>query len=374
VSTPAVSAAVPAAGGGSGSAVRLEDLHRSYGDVHALDGLTLEVEPGSMLVLLGPSGCGKTTALRALAGLEDVDRGRVLVDGRDVTDMPASKRDMGMVFQAYSLFPHLSALENVAFGLRMRRVGTAERRRRAGEALELVGLSGLADRYAGQMSGGQQQRVALARALAIRPRVLLLDEPLSALDARVRTQLREEIRRIQLEVGTTAVFVTHDQEEALAVADQVGVMSAGRLEQLAAPQEVYDRPATRFVAEFVGLSSRVPATVRDGRAVTAAGEVPLLPGSADGPRVDVLVRPESVVVTPDGSPGSPEGAGTGARGRVVHASFLGALARVRLATDDGEVLAQLPAVDAVGLGPGTGVSWRLAATAALAVPPGDGTS
>jgi putative spermidine/putrescine transport system ATP-binding protein len=359
-----VSATAPAAAG-TGSAVRLEDLHRSYGEVRALDGLTLDVDPGAMLVLLGPSGCGKTTALRALAGLEDVDRGRVLVDGRDVTGAPTNKRDMGMVFQAYSLFPHLTALDNVAFGLRMRRVGTAERRRRAGEALELVGLSALADRYAGQMSGGQQQRVALARALAIRPRVLLLDEPLSALDARVRTQLREEIRRIQLEVGTTAVFVTHDQEEALAVADQVGVMSAGRLEQLAAPQDVYDRPATRFVAEFVGLSSRVPATVRDGRARTAGGEVPLLPGSADGPDVHVLVRPESVVVTKNDSA---NGSGAGAPGRIVHASFLGALARVRVATDDGELLAQLTAVDAAGLGPGTPVTWRLAATPVLAVP------
>ena len=263
---------------------------------------------------------------------------------------------------------------------------TGERRRRAGEALELVGLSALAGRYAGQMSGGQQQRVALARALAIRPRVLLLDEPLSALDARVRTQLREEIRRIQLEVGTTAVFVTHDQEEALAVADQVGVMSAGRLEQLAAPQEVYDRPATRFVAEFVGLSSRVPASVREGRALTAGGEVPLLPGSADGPHVDVLVRPESVVVSAmsgaesgseeagsgaraESGAGATDGPGTAAPGRVVHASFLGALARVRLSTDDGEVLAQLPAVDAAGLTPGTPVTWRLMPTPALAVPP-----
>jgi putative spermidine/putrescine transport system ATP-binding protein len=365
VSSSTASAAVPAAGGGSGSAVRLEDLHRSYGEVHALDGLTLDVEPGAMLVLLGPSGCGKTTALRSLAGLEEVDRGRVLVDGRDVTDVPTNKRDMGMVFQAYSLFPHLTALENVAFGLRMRRVGPAERRRRAGEALELVGLAALADRYAGQMSGGQQQRVALARALAIRPRVLLLDEPLSALDARVRTQLREEIRRIQLEVGTTAVFVTHDQEEALAVADQVGVMSAGRLEQLAPPQEVYDRPATRFVAEFVGLSSRVPGRVRAGRALTAGGEVPLLPGSAEGPQVDLLVRPESVVVTREESP---DAAWTVAHGRVVQASFLGALARVRLATEGGELLAQLPAVDAAGLGPGTPVTWRLTASPALAVP------
>ena len=348
-----------------GVPIRLDGLTRRYGSVVALDGFDLDITGGEFLALLGPSGCGKTTALRAIAGFDRPDAGRVLLDGRDITGVPASRRDMGMVFQAYSLFPHLTALENVAFGLRMRGVGTAERRRRAGEALELVGLSALAGRYAGQMSGGQQQRVALARALAVRPRVLLLDEPLSALDARVRTQLREEIRRIQLEVGTTAVFVTHDQEEALAVADQVGVMSVGRLEQLAAPQDVYDRPATRFVAEFVGLSSRVPATVRDGRARTAGGEVPLLPGSADGPDVHVLVRPESVVVTRNDSP---DGSGAGAPGRVVHASFLGALARVRVATDDGELLAQLTAVDAAGLGPGTPVTWRLAATPVLAVP------
>ena len=340
-------------------------LHRAYGEVKALDGLTLDVAPGALVALLGPSGCGKTTALRALAGLDEVDRGRVVVAGRDVTDVPASKRDMGMVFQAYSLFPHLTALENVAFGLRMRRVGAAERRRRAGEALELVGLSGLAGRYAGEMSGGQQQRVALARALAIRPRVLLLDEPLSALDARVRTQLREEIRRIQLEVGTTAVFVTHDQEEALAVADQVGVMRSGRLEQIGAPRDVYERPATRFVAEFVGLTSRVPATVRDGQAVSPAGTVPLLPGSAAGPDVAVLVRPEAVVVVRagDGSDATPA-----ATGDVVSTSFLGALARVSVATPGGLVVAQLSAGAAGDLAPGTAVTWRLLPAPALAVP------
>ncbi len=348
----------------AGSAVRLEELHRSYGDVHALDGLTLDVAPGAMVALLGPSGCGKTTALRALAGLEEVDRGRVLVGGRDLTNVPANKRDMGMVFQAYSLFPHLTALENVAFGLRMRRVGTAERRRRAGEALELVGLSELADRYAGQMSGGQQQRVALARALAVRPRVLLLDEPLSALDARVRTQLRDEIRRIQLEVGTTAVFVTHDQEEALAVADQVGVMRSGRLEQIGPPQDVYDRPASPFVAQFVGLTSRLPATASGGSATGAGGTVPLLPGSVAEGAVHVLVRPEAVRVAPAGT------GADGATGRVVTASFLGALARLTIATDAGELVAQLPAAQAGGLGPGTPVTWELAPVPALAVPPG----
>ena len=194
-----------------GTAVHLDHLTRTYGPVRALDDLELVLAPGEMVVLLGPSGCGKTTALRALAGLEDVDSGRVVVGGRDVTELPTNKRDLGMVFQAYSLFPHLSALDNVAFGLRLRGVSSTARRRRAGEVLELVGLSSMADRYASELSGGQQQRVALARALAIEPSVLLLDEPLSALDAKVRTQLREEIRRIQQEVGTTTLFVTHDR-------------------------------------------------------------------------------------------------------------------------------------------------------------------
>ena len=203
-----------------------------YGTVHALDGLSLTLAPGELVALLGPSGCGKTTALRILAGLDEPTAGRVLVGGKDLTTVPANKRDMGMVFQAYSLFPHLTARANVEFGLMLRGVDAGRRRTRALEMLDLVGLSVHADRYAAQLSGGQQQRVALARALAFRPSVLLLDEPLSALDAKVRAQLRDEIRRVQLEVGTTTLFVTHDQEEALAMADRVGVMNQGRLEQL----------------------------------------------------------------------------------------------------------------------------------------------
>ncbi len=367
-----------------GTAVRLEDLRRSYGDVRALDGLSLEIAPGEMVALLGPSGCGKTTALRGLAGLEDLDGGRVVVDGQDVTHVPANRRDMGMVFQAYSLFPHLTALENVAFGLRMRRVSTAERRRRAAEALDLVGLAALADRYAAEMSGGQQQRVALARALAIRPRVLLLDEPLSALDARVRAQLREEIRRIQVEVGTTAVFVTHDQEEALAVADRVGVLQSGRLEQIDAPEALYSRPATGFVAEFVGLTSRVRGTARGDVAVCAGGDVPLLPGSPRSGEVDVLVRPEAVVLraASDGAGSGPgavqadggrdagaAGDGRWGRGHVVSSSFLGALVRVTVTTQEGRPLVgQLAAADAAAFEPGAPVAWRRAGVAALAVP------
>lgn len=306
-----------------GVAVELVDLTRSYGAVRALDGLTLRIEPGELVALLGPSGCGKTTALRILAGLDEADAGSVAIDGRDITRVPANKRDIGLVFQAYSLFPHLTVLDNVAFGLKMRGIGARERAGRAAEMLELVGLSAHAGRYADELSGGQQQRVALARALAIRPRVLLLDEPLSALDAQVRSQLRDEIRRVQLEVGTTTLFVTHDQEEALAVADRVGVMNAGRLEQLAAPAELYTRPATPFVAEFVGLHNRVPARVIDGRVQLWGRPVAVLPGSVRGGVA--LVRPEAIRLTAD-----PAGIAT-----VQSVAFLGAVSRVAVALDDG---------------------------------------
>ena len=328
---------------GSPLGVDFVDLHRHFGEVRGLDGLTLSVEPGELVCLLGPSGCGKTTALRILAGLDHPTSGEVKVAGKDITGVPANKRDMGMVFQAYSLFPHLTTADNVAFGLKLRGNSSAERRKRAGEMLELVGLSEHADRYPHQLSGGQQQRVALARALAFRPSVLLLDEPLSALDAKVRVQLRDEIRRVQLEVGTTTLFVTHDQEEALAVSDRVAVMNAGHLEQLATPSELYSSPATPFVGEFVGLSNRIPAAVDDGRVRLLGHSVDALPGSVSGPGV-ALVRPEVVGVEADEA-GNATIASLSFRGPVTHVvCTLASDAAVGPGgvTADQEITAQIP--------------------------------
>jgi putative spermidine/putrescine transport system ATP-binding protein len=334
--------------------VRMEGLSRRYGAVVALDGLDLTVAAGELVALLGPSGCGKTTTLRLLAGLEDADAGTITVGGSDVTRLPASKRDMGMVFQAYSLFPHMTVRQNVSFGLRLRRVSSAQRDRRAMEMLELVGLSSQADRYPHQLSGGQQQRVALARALAIEPQVLLLDEPLSALDAKVRAQLRDQIRRIQLDVGITTLFVTHDQEEALAIADRVGVMRDGHIEQLASPVDVYSRPATSFVAEFVGLTNRLPGTV-SGATVTVRGrDLPLVDLSTAPGAVTALVRPEAVTLASDS-----DGASGPLTGTVIASTFLGATSRVTVDLGDLTIMAQLSTADAAALPAGSRVSLTI---------------
>jgi putative spermidine/putrescine transport system ATP-binding protein len=309
--------------------------------------------PGELIALLGPSGCGKTTALRILAGFEIADSGSVTVDGRDISGIPAARRDMGMVFQSYSLFPNMSALDNVGFGLRMRKFGSGDRKRKAGELLDMVGLAAQAGQYPHQLSGGQQQRVALARALAIEPRVLLLDEPLSALDAKVRLQLREQIRSIQQRLGTTTLFVTHDQEEALSMADRVGVMSRGRLEQIAIPSVLYDSPATAFVAEFVGTMNRLPGQLQDQRQVTALGmTVPVQEGAADGLAgdVDVLVRPEGLRVAAE-----PNG-----NGIVTDRTFLGSLTRISVRLS-GDLLVKVDkqSTDASDMLPGTSVSVTL---------------
>jgi putative spermidine/putrescine transport system ATP-binding protein len=338
-----------------GTSVVLRDLTRSFGATRALNGLSIEIAPGELVALLGPSGCGKTTALRIVAGFEKADTGSVLVDGKEISSVPAAKRDIGMVFQSYSLFPNMTALDNVGFGLRMRKIGTADRRRHAGELLEMVGLAPQARQFPHQLSGGQQQRVALARALAIEPRVLLLDEPLSALDAKVRLQLREQIRTLQQRLGTTTLFVTHDQEEALSMADRVGVMSHGQLEQIAAPDELYEHPATAFVAEFVGVMNRIPGDLQDGGMVTALGStVPVRNQDADlSPGlVDVLARPEGLrlQVIENGN------------GIVTTRTFLGSVTRVGVLLS-GDVTVQIdkPSSEAAALAPGTSVS--------VAVPP-----
>ncbi|GAB3806749.1 ABC transporter ATP-binding protein [Humibacter antri] len=316
-----------------GTSVELEGIVKAYGSHRALQGVSLDIHPGEFVALLGPSGCGKTTMLRALSGLEQMDAGSIRIDGTDVVGVPASKRDIGVVFQSYSLFPHLTARANVEFGLRMRKVDARTRTARATEALGLVGLSGHGDRYAHELSGGQQQRVALARALVIRPRVLLLDEPLSALDAKVRVQLREQIRRLQRDLGITTVFVTHDQEEALAIADRVAVMNAGAIEQIGTPEQLYLQPGTPFVADFVGLSNKLPGRARGAEVIVFGQRIPILGDPADG-EVEASVRPEDVALL-DATSGDADGAA----GVVVSSSFLGSVRRTTVRLVDGTVLA-----------------------------------
>lgn len=317
--------------------LKLRGVTRTYGSVRALDALDLDVRKGELVALLGPSGCGKTTALRIVAGLERADHGELHMNGRDIASLPAHRRNMGMVFQAYSLFPNLTVVDNVGFGLRMRKVAAKARTKRALELLELVGLPTQARRYPHQLSGGQQQRVALARALAIEPEVLLLDEPLSALDAQVRSNLRDEIRRTQLALGTTALFVTHDQEEAMAIADRVGVMRNGNLEQIAEPDVLYAQPATPFVASFVGTNNNLRTTVAsDGTVQVLGRSVAIADGSEPieaGSPANALLRPEAIGLDlRDGA------AQEGVPGVVTSRSFLGPVTRLLVALETGATL------------------------------------
>ncbi|MBF8189484.1 ABC transporter ATP-binding protein [Nonomuraea sp. K274] len=324
--------------------LRLDGVRKVLGGKEVVSAVDLETEPGEFLTLLGPSGCGKTTTLNMVAGHLTADGGLIEVDGRDVTGVPPHRRSMGMVFQSYALFPHMTVAENVAFGLRMRKVAAAERRRQVDEVLEMVGLAGMAGRHPRQLSGGQQQRAALARALVIQPDLLLLDEPFSNLDAQLRVRLREEVVALQRRIGTTTILVTHDQEEALAVSDRIAVMADGVIHQLDRPREIYLRPATDFVAQFIGevntLDGTAAGPAADGYACRVAGATvaatPAGDPPAEGTDVRLYVRPE--VVRIEAASGGPGGLG----GTVRETRFLGSRIRCVVATPAGDVTAALP--------------------------------
>jgi len=326
-------------------------LSRQFGPVVALDDFNLNVAKGELVALLGPSGCGKTTALRIVAGLEKSNTGSVVLNSKDITNDPAHQRNMGMVFQAYSLFPHLNVAENVAFGLKMRKVSKSIREKKIDSILELVGLDHHHKRFAHQLSGGQQQRVALARALVIEPEVLLLDEPLSALDAQVRTNLREEIRRLQLELGTTTLFVTHDQEEAMSISDRVGVMNKGKLEQIDTPDVLYNNPATSFVASFVGNMNKIPTLIADGMVEIFGSKVVALKRGNESGMVHALIRPESIAVIATSGQ---------AHAKVLTRSFMGASSNIVCQTPDGTIVQSLMTSASTGdLHPGSQVQLQV---------------
>lgn len=309
--------------------VELRGLKKRFGDVAAVGGVDLAVPEGSFVTLLGPSGCGKTTTLRLIAGFYDPDEGEIKIGGRRVNDLPPDRRNTAMVFQDFALFPHMTVFENIAYGLRMRGCSQAEISRRVEETVRQLGLSGLESKWPLHLSGGQQQRVALARALVVEPEVLLLDEPLSNLDAKLRIRVRTEIRQIQQQLGKTTIYVTHDQEEALAISDTIAVMVSGRIVQVGTPYEVYYTPASRFVADFVGIANFLEGqVVEDGGAgrVEVGGTVMEvgMKGLRPGGTVLLAIRPEAVRLVESGDPAAGQNV---LRGRVTASSFMGSLAR-----------------------------------------------
>ncbi len=357
--------------------LRLASLSKTYPgqDVAAVDDVHLDVEKGKLLALLGPSGCGKTTTLRMIAGLIEPTAGEIEVDGQDVTTLPVHKRGMGMVFQSYALFPHLDVTRNVAFGLEMRNVSKDERVRRVKDALDMVKLGHLGDRRVKELSGGQQQRVALARALVVEPSVLLLDEPLSNLDAKLRDAMRAEIRSLVHRLGVTTVFVTHDQDEALSMADQVAVMNDGKVEQIGAPEDIYERPSSRFVADFIGRANLLPGTVSDiqpdsvlvdvagvGRIHASHDGRPL----SSGQDVTLLIRPHRVEVERrDASAGVDR-----LKGKVTAHSYTGEMLAYTISVGDSEIEAETLTgfADTQPVGGDVDVTWRTTDAVVLPAP------
>ncbi|MGH2613924.1 MAG: ABC transporter ATP-binding protein [Thermomicrobiales bacterium] len=347
-----------------GARLQATGLEKEYGSAAAIAGVDLDARPGEFVSLLGPSGCGKTTSLRLIAGLERPDAGRITIDGRDVTDLPPQSRGLGMVFQQYALFPNLSAYENIAFALRVRRRPKADVERRVAELLAVVHLEEAATRYPHQLSGGMQQRVALARALAAEPPLLLLDEPLSALDAAIRDELRTELRRLQRQLELTVIYVTHDQAEAMAISDRIVVMEHGKVNQVGSPQELYDRPATRFAAGFIGASNRRLTTVEliAGRPTITWGDarLPVARNGHDqtGTTVMAVWRPEAALLIDPGDSSAPA-----LRGHIELVTFLGPITRldVRVDGDEEPVLVDVVSAMAGHLAAGQSV--------AISVPP-----
>jgi spermidine/putrescine transport system ATP-binding protein len=368
----------------AGPAIELHEVEKRFGDVVAVAPLSLQIQRGEFFSLLGPSGCGKTTTLRMLAGFEYPDSGTVSLHGRDVTYLAPNKRPVNLVFQRYELFPHMSVRQNVGYGLRVKKVPKKEIALRVDEMLEIVGVGDLGGRRADALSGGQQQRVALARALVNRPEVLLLDEPLSALDVKLRKHMQLELKSIQQELGTTFVYVTHDQEEAMVLSDRIGIMSAGRLLQVGTPEEIYEAPSDPFVADFVGTSNELEVEVTRSMADSSLAHhddvTVVVPGSHPaGSRLKVAVRPERIVVRATG-PGvatngsePPAGGGTSVPGTVAEAIYLGPTLQHVIDTPLGQVLTLEPAgsADLRVVGSEVVLSWATEALLVLAVTPPD---